>query len=300
MNGVPEATAARAATRAVILSGGADADRALRRRARRRAARRPRGASCSRRRSSGRASAGARSRTSSSAARTRPARTTATSRAWPCCSPGCPSRSPGVTVNRLCASGLSAVVEACRAIMAGDGDLFVAGGVESMTRAPLAMAEGATRRGRAATPSCTTRTSAGASPTRGWRRCSRSSRWARRARTSPSAGASRARTRTRSRSGRSSAGLAAHAAGRFADELVPVGEVGASTSTRAPRRRSRSSAPLRPAFRAGGTVTAGNASGVNDGAAALVIASEEKARGARASSRSARSSAAPRPASTRA
>src|SRR5262245_17865452 len=55
---------------------------------------------------------------------------------------GLPQSVPGVTVNRLCASGLSAVVEACRAVRAGEGDLFVAGGVESMSRAPLAMMKG--------------------------------------------------------------------------------------------------------------------------------------------------------------
>src|SRR6201997_2683791 len=55
---------------------------------------------------------------------------------------GLPRSVPGVTVNRLCASGLSAVVEACRAVVAGEGELFVAGGVESMTRAPLAMMKG--------------------------------------------------------------------------------------------------------------------------------------------------------------
>src|SRR3954469_23975814 len=55
---------------------------------------------------------------------------------------GLPQSVPGVTVNRLCASGLSAVVEACRAIQAGEGDLYVAGGVESMSRAPLVMAKG--------------------------------------------------------------------------------------------------------------------------------------------------------------
>ena len=54
---------------------------------------------------------------------------------------GLPDSVPGVTVNRLCASGLSAVVGACHAIMAGDGDLFVAGGVESMSRAPLVTAK---------------------------------------------------------------------------------------------------------------------------------------------------------------
>src|SRR5690242_6862780 len=57
---------------------------------------------------------------------------------------GLPESVPGVTVNRLCASGLSAVIEACRAVKAGEGDLFVAGGVESMTRAPLAMMKGGT------------------------------------------------------------------------------------------------------------------------------------------------------------
>src|SRR5919201_7074580 len=54
---------------------------------------------------------------------------------------GLPESVAGVTVNRLCASGLSAVVSACHAILAGDGDLFVAGGVESMTRAPLVSAK---------------------------------------------------------------------------------------------------------------------------------------------------------------
>src|SRR5690242_8945943 len=55
---------------------------------------------------------------------------------------GLPESVPGVTVNRLCASGLSAVIEACRAVKAGEGDLFVAGGVESMSRAPLALMKG--------------------------------------------------------------------------------------------------------------------------------------------------------------
>src|ERR1017187_862002 len=55
---------------------------------------------------------------------------------------GLPQSVPGVTINRLCASGLSPVVEASRAVVAGEGDLFVAGGVESMSRAPLAMSKG--------------------------------------------------------------------------------------------------------------------------------------------------------------
>ena len=167
----------------------------------------------------------ARSRTSTSAARTRRARTTATSRAWARCSPGLPQSVAGVTVNRLCASGLSAVV----------------GGVprgRGRRRRPLRRRRRRVDEPRAARarPSrtsafprgdrtSTTRRSAGASRTRSWRRCSRSSRWARPARTSPSGGASRARSRTRSRLqsqqplGRRGRG------GRFADELVPVGDV---------------------------------------------------------------------------
>ena len=67
-----------------------------------------------------------------SAARTRRARTTATSRAWRCCWPACRSDVPGTTVNRLCGSGLEAVASAARAIGAGEGELVIAGGVESM------------------------------------------------------------------------------------------------------------------------------------------------------------------------
>jgi acetyl-CoA acetyltransferase family protein len=70
---------------------------------------------------------------------------------------------------------------------------------------------------------------------------------------------------------------AADEAGRFADELVPVGDVGRDEHPR-PDTTAEKLAALKPAFREGGTVTAGNASGINDGAAALVIASEEKAR----------------------
>ena len=108
----------------------------------------------------------ARSRTSTSAAPTRPARTTATSRAWPRCSPACRESVAGVTRQpalRLGAGRRSSA--ACHAVLAGDGDLFVAGGVESMSRAPLVTAK-PDRRSRAATARSTTRRSAGASPTR--------------------------------------------------------------------------------------------------------------------------------------
>ena len=135
-----------------------------------------------------------------------------------------------------------------------------------------------TSRFRAATERSTTRRSAGGSRTRGSRRCSRSSRWGRPARTSPSAGASRARIRTPSPLESQRRWAAAQEAGRFADELVPVGELERDEHPRPGHGCWRSSRRSKPVFRAGGTVTAGNASGINDGAAALVIASEERAR----------------------
>ena len=212
---------------------------------------------------------------------------------------GLPDSVAGVTVNRLCASGLAAVVGACHAVIAGDGDLFVAGGVESMSRAPFVMREAgqgvpARRPGRS-----TTRRSAGASRTRSSRRCSRSSRWARRARTSPSAAASRARIRTRSRSSRSGAGRPPT---RRAASTTSSSRSATSMRDEHPRPDTtlEKLAALKPAFREGGTVTAGNAAGINDGAAALVIASRGEGARARRSSRSARSSAAPSRASTRA
>ena len=74
--------------------------------------------------------------TSTSAPPTSPARTTATSPGWRRCSPACPHSVPGATVNRLCASGLEAVNTAARAVKLGEGDFYLAGGVESMSRAP--------------------------------------------------------------------------------------------------------------------------------------------------------------------
>ena len=78
-------------------------------------------------------------RRASSAAPTRPARTTATSRAWRRCWPGCRVSVPGATINRLCGSGMDAVGTAARAIKAGEAALMIAGGVESMSRAPFVM-----------------------------------------------------------------------------------------------------------------------------------------------------------------
>jgi 3-oxoadipyl-CoA thiolase len=189
---------------------------------------------------------------------------------------GLPDSVPGVTLNRLCASGLSAVVGACHAIAAGDGDLFVAGGVESMSRAPLvtAKSERAFPRGDRTLYDTTL----------GWRfpnpRLQEmfplesmgetgenvAERWGV-SREDQDAFALRSQQRWR----------AADDAGRFADELVPVGDVTVDEHPR-PDTSPEKLAALAPAFRGGGTVTAGNSSGINDGAAALVIASEERAR----------------------
>ena len=190
---------------------------------------------------------------------------------------GLPDTVAGVTVNRLCASGLSAIVGACHAVVAGDGDLFVAGGVESMTRAPLVTREArrAVRARRPHAPRHDARLALrqpalrGALLARGDGRDGRERR--------------RALGRLARGPGRVRAALAAALGGRRTRRAAsPTSSCrsasSSATSIRGPRRRPRSSPSLKPAFRAGGTVTAGNSSGINDGAAALVIASEERAR----------------------
>jgi 3-oxoadipyl-CoA thiolase len=185
---------------------------------------------------------------------------------------GLPESVAGVTLNRLCASGLSAVVAASHAIAAGDGELFVAGGVESMSRAPLVHAR----------PDYGDDTEYDTQL--GWRFPN-----ARMADMFPleSMGETGENVAERwhvSRQEQDAFALrsqqrwaAADAAGRFEDELVAVNGVARDEQPR-PDTSAEKLAALRPAFREGGTVTAGNASGINDGAAALVIASEEKAR----------------------
>jgi 3-oxoadipyl-CoA thiolase len=189
---------------------------------------------------------------------------------------GLPDEVAGVTINRLCASGLSAVVAACHAVRAGDGDLFVAGGVESMTRAPFVFGkpERAYPRGDRTVWDTTL----------GWRFPN-----PRLAEMFPlesmgETGENVAERWNVSRAEQDAFALesqrrwaAAHEAGRFADELVPVRDVTVDEHPR-PNTNTEKLAALRPAFREGGTVTAGNSSGVNDGAAALVVASEERAR----------------------
>jgi 3-oxoadipyl-CoA thiolase len=188
---------------------------------------------------------------------------------------GLPESVAGVTVNRLCASGLAAIIGACHAVIAGDGDLFVAGGVESMSRAPLVTAkpDRAFPRGDRALYDTTL----------GWRfpnpRLEErfpleamgetgenvAERWSV-SREDQDAFALRSQQRW----------AAAADGGRFDDELVAVGEVTRDEHPR-PDTSAEKLAALKPAFRAGGSVTAGNSSGLNDGAAAVVIASEQKA-----------------------
>jgi 3-oxoadipyl-CoA thiolase len=189
---------------------------------------------------------------------------------------GLPESVAGVTVNRLCASGLSAIVGACHAVAAGDGDLFVAGGVESMSRAPLVMAKSETPFARGNRTVWDT--------TLGWRFPNPRLEEKYPLESMGETGENVAERYEVSREDQDAFALqsqqrwaAADAEGRFADELVAVGEVERDEHPR-PTTTAEKLATLEPAFREGGTVTAGNASGINDGAAALVIASEERAR----------------------
>ncbi|HEY6583741.1 MAG TPA: acetyl-CoA C-acyltransferase [Gaiellaceae bacterium] len=185
---------------------------------------------------------------------------------------GLPESVAGVTVNRLCASGLSAVVSACHAVAAGDGDLFVAGGVESMSRAPLVMAKPDRPFLRGDRTVYDT--------TLGWR--FPNPRLAEKfpLETMGETGENVAGRWEVSREDQDAFALRSQqrwAAADFSDELVAVDGVDRDEHPR-PDTTPDKLAALKPAFREGGTVTAGNSSGLNDGAAALVIASEEKAR----------------------
>jgi 3-oxoadipyl-CoA thiolase len=185
---------------------------------------------------------------------------------------GLPQEVAGVTLNRLCASGLSAVVGAAHAIRAGDGELFVAGGVESMSRAPLVTAK--PEYGDGTTWDTTL----------GWRFPNPRMEEMFPLESMGETGENVAERYGITREDQDAFALQSHRrwaaaqeAGRFADELVPVGEVERDEHPR-PDTSAEKFAALKPAFREGGTLTAGNSSGINDGAAALVVASEEKAR----------------------
>jgi 3-oxoadipyl-CoA thiolase len=189
---------------------------------------------------------------------------------------GLPDTVAGVTVNRLCASGLSAIASASHAIMAGDIELAVAGGVESMSRAPLVMAkpERAFPRGDRTVWDTTL----------GWRFPNPRHVAMFPLESMGETGENVAERWSVSREDQDAFSLrsqqrwaVAQEAGRFADELVAVGDVVADEHPRSDTS-AEALAGLKPAFREGGTVTAGNSSGINDGAAALVLASEGKAR----------------------
>ena len=185
---------------------------------------------------------------------------------------GLPDSVAGVTLNRLCASGLSAVVSACHAVAAGDGELFVAGGVESMTRAPLVMAkpEQGFPRGNQTVWDTTL----------GWRFPNPRMEEMFPLESMGETGENVAERWDVSREEQDEFALRSQqrwAAADFSDELVAVNGVERDEHPR-PDTTQEKLGSLRPVFREGGTVTAGNSSGINDGAAALVVASEEKAR----------------------
>jgi len=188
---------------------------------------------------------------------------------------GLPEGVAGVTLNRLCASGLSAVVSACHAVMVGDADVAVAGGVESMSRAPFVTAKPDKAFPRGDRTLWDT--------TLGWRFPNPRLEEMFPLESMGETGENVAERWSITREDQDAFALrsqqwwaAANAAGRFDDELVPVGDVTVDEHPR-PETNAAALSELRPAFRSDGTVTAGNASGINDGTAALVIASEQRA-----------------------
>ena len=193
---------------------------------------------------------------------------------------GLPISVGGNTVNRLCASGLQSIVDASRAIQCGDGDIYISGGTESMTRAPFVMAKAETAYSR--TPEIY-------DTTIGWRFTNKklaamyhpyamgetaenvAERW----------NISREEQDTFAFQSQEKY-QAAHSAGKFSNEIVPVhipqkkGDPIIFNKDEHPRMSSMEDlAKLKPAFKKDGSVTAGNSSGINDGAAALMLVSEE-------------------------
>jgi 3-oxoadipyl-CoA thiolase len=191
--------------------------------------------------------------------------------------------SGGVTLNRLCGSGLDAVAMAARTIRGGESELIVAGGSESMSRAPFVMAKATSAFDRNAEMYDTTI---------GWRFVNPKMKSAYGDDTMPSTGENVAQEYQISREDQDAFALRsqekaaqAQANGRLAAEIVPVeipqrkGDPLVVDKDEHPRATSMEAlAKLKPIVRPDGTVTAGNASGVNDGAAALIIASEEAAK----------------------
>ncbi|MBO9726226.1 MAG: 3-oxoadipyl-CoA thiolase [Novosphingobium sp.] len=190
---------------------------------------------------------------------------------------------PGVTVNRLCSSGLNALGMAAQAIRSGDAEFLIAGGAESMTRAPYVMGKADSAFGRGQKIEDTTL---------GWRFVNPAMKAAYGADTMPQTGENVAEQWQVSREEQDRFALAsqekaaaAQASGRFAAEIVPVaipqkkGDPILFAADEHLRATSLEAlAKLKPVIKPDGTVTAGNASGLNDGAAAMLVASEEAAK----------------------
>ncbi|MBX4906533.1 MULTISPECIES: 3-oxoadipyl-CoA thiolase [Rhizobium] len=197
---------------------------------------------------------------------------------------GLPVAVPGTTINRLCGSGMDAVITAARAIRAGEAELMIAGGVESMSRAPFVMPKAETAFSRAAEIHDTTI---------GWRFVNPMMKKQYGVDSMPETGENVAEDYHVSREDQDAFALrsqtkaaAAQASGRLAKEIIPVtipqrkGEPVIVDKDEHPRATTiEALAKLGTPFKKeGGTVTAGNASGVNDGAAALIVASGAAAR----------------------
>lgn len=193
---------------------------------------------------------------------------------------GLPVSVGGNTVNRLCASGLQAIMDASRAIMCGEGGLYIAGGVESMTRAPFVMAK---------SDGAWSRKTEIHDTTIGWRFTNKKLAEMYHPYSMGETAENVARQWKISREEQDAFALAsqqkyfaAKDAGRWGDEIIPV-EITPNKDEQVifsvdehPRQSSLDKlAGLRPAFAKDGSVTAGNSSGINDGAAAMLLASEE-------------------------
>jgi 3-oxoadipyl-CoA thiolase len=196
---------------------------------------------------------------------------------------GLPDTSGGVTLNRLCGSGMDAVAMAARMIRGSEADMLIAGGSESMSRAPFVMAKATSAFDRNAEMYDTTI---------GWRFVNPKMKSAYGDDTMPSTAENVAEEFQIGRADQDAFAVrsqakaaAAQANGRFDAEIVPVsipqrkGDPAVVSRDEHPRETNvEALAKLRPIVRPGGSVTAGNASGVNDGAAALIVATEEAAK----------------------
>lgn len=196
---------------------------------------------------------------------------------------GLPVSIPGTTINRLCGSGMDAVITAARAVKSGEAELLIAGGVESMSRAPFVLPKAETAFSRNAEIYDTTI---------GWRFVNPLMKEQYGVDSMPETGENVARDFGVSREAQDAfavrsqhKAIAAQKSGRLASEIIPVmvpqrkGEAVPVELDEHPRAGTtmETLAKLKPLF-SGGSVTAGNASGVNDGAAALIIATEAVAR----------------------